>query len=307
MEFTPEYSDEIIISDDGSSDATLAYVDELISAMKIEGTSVEILKDNPRHGYCGNFEWALKHTTGDYIFLSDQDDVWHPEKVKKVMECFKIESKAKMVFHDTWLIDKEGMLLEGNIIENFSNKYIYKIEKKEFLERTVSHLVVNGMLMCISKELLHKSLAFPQTYGLHDKWLLFCAVMMDSCYYLNEKLSYYRLHGENVSGSKLYKGTILNRMKKIKKRANKNWKEQNEFIVLGKAMKDKMIENNDIDTEAYRTALRVCEIGEKLQDSFAGNRIVGVFKLCKLFITDIRYRRSGVQQFLYQLVSILLK
>ena len=238
--------------------------------------------------------------------MSDQDDIWHPEKVEKIMTYFQKNSEAMMVFHDSWLVKKQGELLQGSGINIVSEEYILKLSKDKFLENAVSSPFVAGMAMCITRKLMSEAIPFPKSFGLHDQWVLFLAILKDSCYYLNEKLTYYRIHGENTAGNRVYKGNLFDRIKKIRKRINKSWKEQNEFIILGNAMKNKMIEYDATETEAYKTALRICEIGEKLQDVFESNRIIGTIKLCKLFITDMRYRRSGVQAFLYQLASILL-
>ena len=71
--------DELIISDDGSNDRTL---DILFS---YEDSRIKILHNRACHGFVGNFENALSHAKGDYIFLSDQDDIWKKEKVQKVI------------------------------------------------------------------------------------------------------------------------------------------------------------------------------------------------------------------------------
>ena len=67
-------SDEVIVSDDGSTDGTI----DLITSLN--DPRIKIVSNSGRKGYVGNFENALKHTTGDYIFLSDQDDIWYPNK-----------------------------------------------------------------------------------------------------------------------------------------------------------------------------------------------------------------------------------
>src|SRR5687767_8891539 len=67
--------DELVVSDDGSSDATLDKV------RRFSDARVRILAAG-RLGVAPNFEHALRHARGDCIFLSDQDDVWLPGKVE---------------------------------------------------------------------------------------------------------------------------------------------------------------------------------------------------------------------------------
>ena len=71
--------DEIIISDDGSSDRTRRIVDDLAE----KDRRIRII-DGPRKGLIKNFENAIVHSKGDIIFLCDQDDVWKDNKVKTV-------------------------------------------------------------------------------------------------------------------------------------------------------------------------------------------------------------------------------
>ena len=82
--------DEIIISDDGSNDKTieilLAFNDKRIIICSFKQPK----KSKHSHIYvCKNFENALKHAKGDYIFLADQDDWWMPNKVEKCIEALK--------------------------------------------------------------------------------------------------------------------------------------------------------------------------------------------------------------------------
>ena len=76
---------EIVISDDGSSDDTLEIVRKLAKSPEAVEIKFKILTDNPRHGFCGNFEHAISHCDGDYIFICDQDDIWLNNKVERVI------------------------------------------------------------------------------------------------------------------------------------------------------------------------------------------------------------------------------
>ena len=67
--------DEIVISDDGSTDRTLEIVRRVSDSDIADNVSFPIITDNPRHGFAGNLEHALLHTTGDFVFLCDQDDM----------------------------------------------------------------------------------------------------------------------------------------------------------------------------------------------------------------------------------------
>ena len=80
--------DEVVISDDNSSDGTLAliqsYGDERLRVLHHDPTKITTTfpLDKPTH----NFENALMHARGDVIFLADQDDVWHADKIERFVE-----------------------------------------------------------------------------------------------------------------------------------------------------------------------------------------------------------------------------
>lgn len=296
--------DEIVISDDGSKDVTIDIVKRIASSEVAEGIDFKILRDNPRHGYCGNFEWALKHTSGDYIFLCDQDDIWLPTKVEKVLQFLKCYPKVSCVFHDASLIDKNNNPIKSGTFwlhrplnMDVNQDGVFMFRREEFLEQIVSQPICNGMVMCVSKELVRNSIPFPKIKGFHDQWLTFCAIMEDSCYYLDQKLAFYRLHGQNMAGNPAYKGNMKDRIKKVYKRVYSAQLLDIDILFLGESMVKKLEENGLVPTSAYCTAKRLVEIGDKKRDAFGSNRIIGICKLCKLYITDVRYRRSGTKSF----------
>ena len=86
--------DELIISDDGSTDQTIP----IIEAYKKKDPRIRLIFGQGR-GIKQNIANAIAHTKGAYIFLADQDDVWMPDKVKRVLAVFR-ETKCHVVVHD---------------------------------------------------------------------------------------------------------------------------------------------------------------------------------------------------------------
>ena len=72
-------NDELIVSDDGSSDSTLQVLDSF------HDSRIKVFS-GPRTGLTYNFENAIKNANGDYLFLSDQDDVWECNKVERLAD-----------------------------------------------------------------------------------------------------------------------------------------------------------------------------------------------------------------------------
>lgn len=304
--------DEIIISDDGSKDGTLEVVKRVAASEDARGIDFVVITDNPRHGHCGNFEWALKHSTGDFVFLSDQDDIWTDNKVEEVLRIFQLHPDAECVCHNAKLIGKNGELIEGVFNESFTQGRLnipagesVKIDRENFLEVAVSRGRVHGMCMCLSKQLIDDAIPFPKSKGFHDKWITFCAVLNDTMYFVNSPLTFYRLHGNNTCGNNAYKGSLIDRFKKIKNKFLRNEGSNAAFYVIGTAMRDRLILRGYEDHPACKIAERIIDIGRKTYDAEISGRIIGAIKLIKLFCMDVRYRRSGTGAFLQQLVYIL--
>ena len=83
--------DEIIISDDGSTDNTIDVLES------IRDLRIKIIYNKGRHGVVPNFENALRNSTGDFIFFADQDDIWDEHKVARCMTALK---DADLVVHN---------------------------------------------------------------------------------------------------------------------------------------------------------------------------------------------------------------
>ena len=75
--------DEVVVSDDGSTDGTLDIV------RSFNDRRIRIVDGPRRHSPTLNFEWALRNAKGEYIFLADQDDVWLPDKLKAATDMLR--------------------------------------------------------------------------------------------------------------------------------------------------------------------------------------------------------------------------
>lgn len=184
-----EADDEVVISDDGSTDKTIDVIlslrDPRIQLYQYRQTA----KGKVSHYYvCKNFENALKHAKGDYIFLADQDDWWMPNKVEKCLESLKTHT---LVVHRAEICD--GVL-------NPTGRLMYK---DEFVFKNYMALRVGKYFGCTTafrKELLQWILPFPSELILHDQWIGCLAELTGNVYYERVPLMKYRVHGNNTSG-----------------------------------------------------------------------------------------------------------
>lgn len=302
--------DEILVSDDGSKDGTLDIVRELILPAKNVGTEIVIRTDNPRHGIGGNFEWAITHSVGDYIFICGQDDVWMPEKVEHILEVFSQHPDAEMVCHGLSMIDANGNAIEGEFSRSMfeillpQRDIVTKAERAMFLDAALSTYLISGTSICMASSLVSKSMPIPVDSA-EDQWLPFCATADNALWYLDEKLVSYRIHN---SASHSVGMKILEKAKRRIARVKTATSDKVYLVRFSKAAM-RYLSNVADGSPEFENAIRICnriyEIGCKEVAASRSGRISGAYQLTKLFFTDMRYRRIGTASFLTHLANIL--
>lgn len=178
-------TDELIISDDGSTDKTI----EIIKSYMNMYSNIKLI-NGPHKGPINNFENALKMAIGDIIFLSDQDDVWVDGKVERVIEEFQ-NSETILVLHDAYIIDGKGNLISSSFFRHRNSKpgLFYNILKNSYL----------GCCMAFRKELLIKCIPFPSNIEMHDWWIGLMGENLGNVSFIDNRLLKYRRHENNVS------------------------------------------------------------------------------------------------------------
>ena len=179
--------DELIISDDGSSDKTIDIIN------KFNDKRIKIY-NGPKDGINKNFENAITHTTGEYIFLSDQDDIWEKEKIDIVLEYFKKNKNIALIRHNAIIIDENNNVLSDDL---FSEKKITNQSSK--LIRTFITNNYQGCAMAFRSELKEKIIPIPKDIYLYDLWIGLVAIIDYKTLFIKDKLIRYRRYGNNNS------------------------------------------------------------------------------------------------------------
>ena len=179
--------DEVVVSDDFPEGKTKEVV------MKLAGNDTRIKYiAGPGKGLIMNFENAIKHCTGDFIFLADQDDVWLPDKVEKVTE--KLLSGADLVLHNAMVTDSHLKVNDTSFFASHGTKtgYFNNLVKNSYM----------GCCMAFRKELTEKILPFPENLPMHDQWIGLIAEKTGRVCLEEKPLILYRRHGGNMTGGK---------------------------------------------------------------------------------------------------------
>ena len=183
---------ELVVSDDGSEDATLEVLTSFSRAAPFE---VRVLSDQPRLGFAGNFERALRECTGDLVFFSDQDDVWYERKIAQVSETMSTRPDVQLVIHDRVITD-------GSLASTGVSTLAALRARRGSIDDYVA-----GSSTAVRRALVELALPFPDIANVgHDAWMHMLARGLDSAYVLDESLMFYRRHGANTSPSTVEPG-----------------------------------------------------------------------------------------------------
>ncbi len=183
--------DELVVSYDQSTDRTLDIIQEYCR----KDPRIRCVHNARKAGVCGNFTNAVQHCKGDYIFLSDQDDVWLSEKIE-VMITAMAQQQADMAVHDGVFTDETLHPAPGtmfgatkattNPVANFVHGRFY------------------GCCMAFRKETMRYLLPFPDVtrHIPHDIFSTIMVGLKGKICLVDQVLIYHRLHANNVTPTK---------------------------------------------------------------------------------------------------------
>lgn len=175
-------NDEVIISDDSSTDKTTEIIESF------NDKRIILIKYQKFKSPIFNFENSLKKATGDVIFLSDQDDVWMNNKVAILL---KYLNDFDLILSDAFVVDENLNVISDSF-------YSINGSKKGLLKNIIKNSYL-GCTMAFNRKILNKSLPFPKTIPMHDWWLGLIGEKYGKTFFVKEKLIKYRRHGENAS------------------------------------------------------------------------------------------------------------
>ncbi len=178
---------EIIIVDDCSNDGTVTIIKEYAARF----STIRYVLNEKNLGYIGNFEKGMMMAQGNFIALSDQDDIWVPSKLEKLYQGL---GSHLLIYSDSELIDENDAPLHKKM-SDIKNQIAYD----NCLMYTIGAWAP-GHTFLFKKELLDRCIPFP-TIVTHDFWIGFVATCYSPIQYLPEPLVQYRQHNYNAIGA----------------------------------------------------------------------------------------------------------
>ena len=175
--------DEVVVSDDGSTDGTIDIVRSL------NDRRIRIVDGPRRHSPTLNFERALRNAKGEYVFLADQDDVWLEGKVRR---CVEELQKCDCVVSDARVTDS---------CLNTTSESLFKLMhvKRGRLSNLLWRNGYTGCCMAFKREVLSKALPFPTDIPMHDIWIGNVAAFCGRLRFIDDRLLLFRRHDATAS------------------------------------------------------------------------------------------------------------
>lgn len=175
---------ELLIFDDASKDDTA----EKVASFASQYSYIKLIVNERNLGFTKNFEQALKAASGNVLSISDQDDVWFKEKIKRMMAVWNKTCP---------IIYCNSAIFEGSPTVHYRNPKNKMFEGKDgrklFMVNSIS-----GHSMLIRKDFLPLILPFPPK-AMYDWWIGVVAAYNGGVQHVNEVLVFQRKHAQNIT------------------------------------------------------------------------------------------------------------
>jgi len=193
----PEYECRLLVSDDSSSDETSA----IINRFHEQDARIELLDNSKKGGVRQNFHHLIMHTTADYTFFSDQDDLWLPNKMRLFMDRFNELEQQKQ---GPILVHSDLCVADKNLSPIHISMFTYQnLDRDPVFGKLMVNNSVTGCVMACNHELFDQ--ARNSRIGesiMHDWYMAMLAKATGRVSFVDNSLILYRQHGGNVLGAR---------------------------------------------------------------------------------------------------------
>jgi len=185
---------EIVASDDCSADATWTI---LCDYARRYPRLVRCARNASNLGCTGNFAKAMSLCTGAFVALSDQDDLWHPGKIERLVAAI---GDADLVHSDARIVDENGELVHSSL-----RRYSALPVTRRGFGDVLACNIVTGCTAMVRRSLVRRAQPFPGSIP-HDMWLALAAADGKGIRYVKDPLLDYRQHDANAIGAHAAEG-----------------------------------------------------------------------------------------------------
>lgn len=190
-------NDELIITDDDINGQTK----QAVAQAAPDDKRIRYIA-GPGKGVVYNFEYGLSQAKGDIIFLSDQDDVWLPDKVKTCTDIL-LNNDVDFIMHDAFLTNAA--------LEKTGGTFFTEYTVREGYWKNIIRNSFKGCCMVFRRSVLTYALPFPEKLPMHDQWIGLLATRYARVQFLDTPLILHRRHEQSITGGE--GGSITEKIK----------------------------------------------------------------------------------------------
>lgn len=194
---------ELVIFDDVSPDGTWPLLEAYAPRIRAAGVRLALHRNARNLGYVGNFEQALQATSGEIVFLCDQDDVWHPDKIARFLPEFESRPDLLVLHSDARLVDGDGADMRCGLFEalEVTRDELTAIHAGRAFDVLVRRNIATGATMAVRRKVFEGGFVVPEGW-IHDEWLAMIATFMGTVDCLEAPSIDYRQHASNQVGAR---------------------------------------------------------------------------------------------------------
>ena len=190
---------ELVICDDGSTDSTLEMLHDFKSRAPFP---VHVHTSDKPVGSTRNFARAMALCQGDVIVLSDQDDVWLPQRLRDTESAFQSDRNAGAFFSDAEIVD-DALKPRGYRLWNvvrFGPREQERVRRGESVSLLLRRNVATGATLAFKSEFRELILPIPEGW-VHDGWIALLIAATGKLLFSPQPLIQYRQHSRNQIGA----------------------------------------------------------------------------------------------------------
>ena len=197
--------DELIISDDGSTDGTI----DILNSYRQSDKRIKLV-DGPHKGVIKNFEYAMTLTTKDIIMFADQDDIWMPEKLPTIRSYFQ-NSTDKVLLHDMYMANDYEIQNGKTWVRSFSVR-----KRRHGVLYNWLYSGYYGCCMAFRREFTNNIIPFSKYTNMYDQLIGLVAEYNKCVFFMDKPLIIHRVHGHNMSQNQTFFKRIKARIDSFK-------------------------------------------------------------------------------------------
>jgi rhamnosyltransferase len=269
----------LLIRDDGSNDGTVGLLHEAAG----EDRRIALVEGQERQGASASFGTLMLRAVemgAQYLLLADQDDVWHDDKIERLLARMQRAKAAAgrrtphLVYSDLTVVDGQMQTVHPSFLRYSRLRHAEGRPLRTLLGRSF----VLGCACMVNRPLLDFALPLPERIASHDWWLALCAASIGSISHVPQPTLWYRRHGANTSGPAGFWAGFNPLRHSWSKRWEVGWRSFERSLEQAQGLRERLRERRpDEAADALDTLDRFCGVFERSGRGLA--RVVALHRM----------------------------